>query len=156
MSESEELKRLEADMASDKELEKKFYETVDRIATESKPQSDGELFAAAAAELGYNITAADFERLYAEQEEISPEELEQASGGGSENKDCWKDYLCMLVWNQEHMDEYGHNGVCITAWHCYAVTLHTEAENHDVRCWKDYVQPETESVQERHRRNKRK
>ena len=47
MSKSEEMKRLEADMASDKELGKKFYETVDRIATENDQQSDGELFAKA-------------------------------------------------------------------------------------------------------------
>ena len=53
MTKSEELKRLEAAMASDKELGKKFYETVDRIATENDQQSDGELFAKAAAELGY-------------------------------------------------------------------------------------------------------
>ena len=45
MTKSEELKRLEAAMASDKELGKKFYETVDRIATENDQQSDGELFA---------------------------------------------------------------------------------------------------------------
>ena len=45
MTKSEEMKRLEADMASDKELGKKFYETVDRIATENDQQSDGELFA---------------------------------------------------------------------------------------------------------------
>ena len=79
MTKSEELKRLEAAMASDKELGKKFYETVDRIATENDQQSDGELFAKAAAELGYSITAADFERLDAEREEIGPEELEKAA-----------------------------------------------------------------------------
>ena len=140
MSKSEEMKRLEADMASDKELGKKFYETVDRIATENDQQSDGELFAKAAAELGYSITAADFERLYAEEEEISPEELEQAAGGGSKDDAdlCWKDYLCSLMWNRADMDEKGHNGTCITAWHCFTVTLHTDADSHDVNCWKDF------------------
>ena len=140
MTKPEEMKRLEADMASDKELYRKFYETADRIATENDPQSDGELFAAAAAELGYNITAADFERLYAEQEEISPEELEQAAGGNSKDDGncCWKDYFCSLLWNRADMDEKGHNGTCITAWHCFMATLHTEAESHDVNCWKDY------------------
>ena len=122
MTKSEEMKRLEADMASDKELGKKFYETVDRIATENDQQSDGELFA------------------NAEEEEISPEELEQAAGGGSKDDAdlCWKDYLCSLMWNRADMDEKGHNGTCITAWHCFTVTLHTEAESHDVNCWKDY------------------
>lgn len=149
MTKSEEMNRLEAAMASDKELYKKFYETVDRIATENDPQSDGELFAAAAAELGYNITAADFERLYADQEEISPEELEQAAGGaaGDDNDSCWKDYLCSLMWNRADMDEYGHNGTCITAWHCFMATLHTEAESHDVNCWKDYKRMKVEQGQ---------
>ena len=66
MTKSEEMKRLEADMASDKELYEKFNKTVDRIAGEKTAQSDGELFAKAAQELGYNIKAADFERLDAE------------------------------------------------------------------------------------------
>lgn len=81
MTKSEEMKRLEADMASDKELREKFNKTVDRLAGEKTAQSDGELFAKAAQELGYNITAADFERLDAEKAEISADELEQVGEG---------------------------------------------------------------------------
>ena len=79
MTKSEEMKRLEADMASDTELREKFNKTVDRIAGEKTAQSDGELFAKAAQELGYNITAADFEKLDAEREEVSADELEQGT-----------------------------------------------------------------------------
>ncbi len=119
MQKSEEMKRLEADMASDKELREKFNKTVDRLAGEKTAQSDGELFAKAAQELGYNITAADFERLDAEKEEISADELELVAGGGFE-------------------DDKGHNKWCFTAWHCFTATLHTSTETTTVTCWKDY------------------
>ena len=137
MTKSEEMKRLEADMASDKELVKRFYGAVDRIATENKLQSDGELFAAAAAELGYNITAADFERLDAEREELSPDELEKAAGGDV----CWADYECMYEYQGSKQDDKGHNGECIAVWHCFTALLHTDpGENKDkTACWKDYA-----------------
>ena len=89
MTKSEEMKRLEYDMASDKELRKKFCKTVDRIAGEKTVQSDGEL---ADGELDYNITAADFEWLDAEMEEVSADELKQVAG-------CVGD----------HEDEHGHD-----------------------------------------------
>ena len=119
MTKTEEMKRLEAAMASDKELREKFSKTVDRIATEKTVQSDGDLFAKAAQELGYNITAADFEKLDAEREEVSADELEQVAGGGSE-------------------DDKGHDQWCFTAWHCFTATLHTSTETKWVSCWKDY------------------
>ena len=119
MTKTEEMKRLEADMASDKELREKFSKTVDRIAGEKTAQSDGELFAKATQELGYNITAADFERLDAEREEVSADELEQVAGGAPE-------------------DDKGHDNWCLTAWHCFTATLHTSTETKSVACWKDY------------------
>ena len=137
MTKSEEMKRLEADMASDKELGKRFYGAVDRIATENKLQSDGELFAKAAAELGYNITAADFERLDAEDEELNPDELALTAGGLGQM--CWVNYGCFYGYETDEQDENGHNANCITAWHCLTATLHTETESKDVSCWKDYI-----------------
>ena len=119
MQKSEGMKRLEADMASDKELREKFSKTIDRLAGEKTAQNDGELFAKAAQELGYSITAADFEKLDAEREEVSADELEQVAGGGSE-------------------DDKGHDNWCFTAWHCFAATLHTSTETKSVACWKDY------------------
>ena len=131
MATSEELKRLDADLASDKELKKKFYETIDRIANDSKPESDGELFAKAAAELGYSISAADFERLDAENEEVSAEELENAAGGAF-NPTCHS--LAM----PQTEDEYEHDGKCIAAFHCYTALMHTESSYELIACWKDY------------------
>ena len=119
MTKTEEMKRLEADMASDKELNEKFYKNVDSTAGEKTAQSDGELFAKAAAKLGYNITAADFEKLDAEREEVSADDLEQVAGGGSE-------------------DDKGHDNWCVTLWHCFTVTAHTSTETKSVACWKDY------------------
>lgn len=139
MTKSEEMKRFEADMASDKELGKKLYEVVDRIAAENKVQSDGELFAKAAEELGYRITAADFERLDAEREEISPEDLAQAAGGGNSPEWCWRNYGCSFGYEAFWQDEYNHTAVCLTAWHCFATTLHTETNSEDVACWKNYM-----------------
>ena len=131
MATSEELKRLDADLASDKELKKKYYETIDRIANDSKPESDGELFAKAAAELGYSISAADFERLDAENEEVSADELETASGGKYRAG-------CQAVASPHTEDEYGHDGQCIAAFHCYIALMHTESSDERVSCWKDY------------------
>ena len=127
MTKSEEMKRFEADMASDKELYEKFYKTVDRIAGEKTAQSDGELFANAAQELGYNITAADFERLDAEREEISTDELKQVAGGYYYER------------KHESEDEHGHDVQCLTAWHCVGITCHTETDSKHVACWKDYL-----------------
>ncbi len=121
MTKTEEMKRLEADMASDKKLYEKFNKTVDRIAGEKTAQSDGDLFAKAAQELGYNITAADFEKLDAEREEVSADELELVAGGGGEDE-----------------DDKGHDNWCVTLWHCFTVTAHTSTETKMVACWKDY------------------
>ena len=146
MTKSEEMKRLEADLASDRELKEKFEKTVDRIATEGKPESDAVLFAQAAAELGYGITAADFERLDAEKEEVSADELQNLAGGLDTDQIsvCWIDYNCVLNYvNEQIEDEHGHNMLCLTAWHCFTVTLHTETDNTQKpnergACWKDY------------------
>ena len=73
---SEEMKRLEEAMASDKELKEKFYRIVDRIAGEGAAETDSGLFSKAAEELGFHVTAADFERFGAEKEEVSAEELD--------------------------------------------------------------------------------
>ena len=139
MTKSEEIKRLEADMASDKELYEKFNKTVDRIAGEKTAQSDGELFAKAAQELGYNIKAADFERLDAEREEVSADELKQVAGG---YYDCDMNYKCDYNYyhpKSEREDEHGHDVQCVTAWHCATITCHTDTESKKVACWKDYL-----------------
>jgi len=113
---------MEADLAASEELRGKFDASMKRIAEAGEAKSDGEVFEKAAAELGYQVTAAELERLSAENEEISPDEMEQAAGGGGEDGD-------------------GHDNWCLTAWHCHAITLHTTPKkgNEDVACFDNYL-----------------
>ena len=135
---SEEMKRLEEAMASDKELKEKFYRTVDRIAGEGAAETDSGLFSKAAEELGFHVTAADFERLDAEKEEISVEELENVAGGGW----CLTAYDCFYMYEQDDYEDLdGHNGMCVAVWHCFTATVHTNDGNEHIgpeNCWKDY------------------
>ena len=137
MKKSEEMKRLEEAMASDKELKEKLYRIVDRIAGEGAAETDSGLFSKAAEELGFHVTAADFERLDAEKEEISVEELENVAGGGW----CLGVYVCAWVYHEDYQDTDGHNGHCIAVWHCATAALHTDDGNEHVgqeSCWKEY------------------
>ena len=124
MSKAPEMMRMEADLKASEALREKFETAMKRIAEAGEAKSDGEVFEKAAAELGYQITAAELERLSAANEEISPEEMERATGGerkGGEDGD-------------------GHDNNCLTAWHCLAIACHTTPSkgNENVDCWKDY------------------
>ena len=140
MKKSDEIKRLENDLGASPELRKKFTDTVGRIAAEGQAMSDGEAFEKAAAELGYTITAAELERLSAEMQEINPDELALASGGEDVPEDvtfCLFSYGCFEAWHK-HVDEKGHEYLCLTAWHCATATLHTSADDKYVMCWSDH------------------
>jgi hypothetical protein len=76
MSNLDELKRLENDMKAAEELRKKLEDPPSDIAAEGKAQNDGEIMAAAAKELGYDISIAALEQ--AKAEALNPAELEQA------------------------------------------------------------------------------
>jgi len=122
MSKTPEMMRMEADLAASEALREKFDAAMKRIAEAGEAQSDGEAFEKAAAELGYQITAAELERLSAENEEISPDEMEQAAGGfGTHDSDT-------------------HDDFCFVAWHCFGIVCHTKANegNERVACWSDY------------------
>ena len=122
MVKTEEMRRMEEDMNSSAELREKLDAAVKRIVGEGQIGSDGELFEKAAAELGYKITAAELERFAAEQEEIDPEELEQAAGG------------------KMNEDGDGHDAWCVFGYHCYTALVHTtpNEKNEVTTCWKDY------------------
>ena len=135
MNKTAEMIRMEADMAASEELRGKLEAAMKRIAEAGEAKSDGEIFEKAAAELGYHITAAELERLSAENEAVSPDELDQAAGGvvyypskPSKGDDNRKE------------DSDGHAVFCMAAWHCYTAMIHTKANqgNERVRCWKDY------------------
>ena len=123
MNKTPEMARMEADLAASEALREKFEAAMKRIAEAGEAQSDGEIFEKAAAELGYQVTAAELERLSAANEEISPDEMEQAVGG-----------------RKMREDGDGHDEVCFVTWHCLAAMMHTTANegNDKVACWSDY------------------
>ena len=123
MSNLNELKRFENDLKANKELRKKLDEAVKRIAAEGLAQSDGEVMAAAAKELGYDVSVAALEQAKAEAETLDPEELAAVAGGFGDKE-----------------DGDGHDAWCLTLWHCFATTLHTtsDEDNEKATCWSDY------------------
>ena len=126
MSETPEVAKFKADMSASKELREKFDAAAKRIADEGGAESDGELFEKAAAELGYQITTTELERLAAEQEELDSEELEQVAGGGrNEMRKYDSD------WNERW---------CWFDWHCYTALMHTtpERDNEITSCWENF------------------
>lgn len=118
----EELKRLENDLKNNKDLQEKLDNTCKRLKEEGAFGSDGEIMVAAAKELGYEVTIAGLEQARAAAEELDLDALESVSGG---------DYM--------PTDEKGHDGWCVAAWHCFGVTLHTDAKSPDVSCWSDFL-----------------
>lgn len=122
--------RMEADMAASEELRGQLEAAMKRIAEAGEVKSDGEIFEKAAAELGYHITAGELERLSAENEAVSPDELEQVTGGGRK----------VPTGGSGSEDSDGHDEFCLATWHCYTAMIHTKANqgNEQVRCWKDY------------------
>ena len=106
---------------------------------EGQAQSDGETMAAAAKELGYDITIAALEQVKAEAEELDAEDLNQVTGGyDGIGGSCFKEYHCVFTWHDEIEDEDGHNTFCIAVWHCFTAALHTDSEEKKMACWSDY------------------
>ena len=135
MSKSEELLRLERDLNESAELKEKLEEELKRIAQEREADSDGEAMVKAAEALGYHITAEELERAAAEMEALDDEELDSVAGGEDMTNRCLKDYECNVSWNNASIEgDKGRNVWCVTAWHCFAVTLHTESDR-VTACW---------------------
>ncbi|MBR3316493.1 MAG: hypothetical protein IKG21_01545 [Atopobiaceae bacterium] len=148
MHKSDEMKRFEADLAASEELCARLEEECRQLAKTGNYDNDTEVSVAAASALGYNISAADFERTRAAMETLDDEILEQVAGGedlgdpGDVIEDafsCGKDYMCSLVYHQRDFeDEYGHNGFCVAVWHCSSALLHTQSNSKDRFCWENY------------------
>ena len=139
MSNLNELKRFEQDLNADKALQKKLDEICSRIAEEGRAKSDGEVMAAAAKELGYDVSVAALEQARAEAEQLDPAELEKVAGGGRRGRPgCPQNAgsLCSFSYRGSLWDE--HDSWCFTAWYCYAATLHSDTDDEDVACWSDY------------------
>ena len=121
MSKSEELLRLERDLNEQPELREKLNAECKRIAEAGEAKSDGEVLVKAAAALGYTVSQEELERAAAAAQELDPDEMNAAAG-----------------WRISGEDEKGHENWCLTAWHCFTATLHTETKEHYAACWSDW------------------
>ena len=101
MERTPEMERLEQDLSASPELRDKLAKARERIAAEGQVKNDVEIFEKAAAELGYQITAAEVERFYAEKSEVDDSGLEMVAGGYQNWPDkggCGIDYYCIVFW----------------------------------------------------------
>ena len=89
MENREELKRFLADIHADRELYRKVEEIGQRMVEAGSDESNNELVAKAAKELGYAFTVAELERATAATEELDDDQLEEVSGGA-----CFKGFTC--------------------------------------------------------------
>jgi predicted ribosomally synthesized peptide with nif11-like leader len=122
MSKLNELKRLENDLKNNEELRKKLDEAVKRIAPEGKAQNDGEVMAAAAKELGYDVSIAGLEQAMAEAQELNDTELDAVAGGAKKGDEwCVMDYSCFVPLNH---DREGHNNACFADYQCFSIYHH--------------------------------
>ena len=126
----EKMKELEAKLAADETLAAKYKEAI-KTAGEGGAKSDSEVISQAAAAVGMEITPEEVERSFAEAQKFSEEELESVTGG-IVDPDFGDDDT------EEVVDEYGHDGFCIAAWHCLTALRHTQTEEEGVCCWSDY------------------
>ena len=92
MENREELKRFLADIQADRALYLKVEDLGRRMVEAGSDESNSELVANAAAELGYSITAAELERATAAAEELDDDQLEEVSGG--EQGRCSHGFYC--------------------------------------------------------------
>ena len=106
MSKSETLMAFEAALKESKELQEKFVAAQKRIVEKNEASSEGELLVKAAAEVGFTLTMAEIERAFAENQELSDEELDNVAGGASNATGlCWKDYACSFVYHHDSTDK---------------------------------------------------
>ena len=87
--------RLENDLKNKEGLAEQNKEAYAKYAGEESKKENIEALAKAAADLGYQITIADFERAKVMDEELDPEELEKVSGGAWGW--CWSDKYCFAI-----------------------------------------------------------
>ena len=102
MSKSENIKAFEAALKESKELQEKFETAKKRIAENKDAASDSEMLVKAAAEVGYTISVAEVERAFAQNQELSDEELDKVAGGCIYCM-CWMDYGCFLLYKTSRL-----------------------------------------------------
>ena len=114
MSKSEKLLAFEAALQESKELQEKFAAAQKRIIENKAASSDGEVLVKAAAEVGYTISVAEVERAFAQNQELSDEELGQVAGGLDYS--CLGVYCCFVVLVHENSGIDGY--ACYSNYGC--------------------------------------
>ena len=127
----ENVRKFEADLRGNEELQEKLYEELVKIAKEKSAESDAEAMAKAAHALGYDFTVADMEKANAETQELDPEEMEQAAGGW-----CFADYDCYTAWNHDSPDQPG--SACLKDYDCVSVYHNSKIVDYE---YKKFVEP---------------
>ena len=127
----ENVRKFEADLRGNEELQEKLYEELVKIAKEKSAESDAEAMAKAAQTLGYDFTVADMEKAHAETQELDPEEMEQAAGGW-----CFADYDCYTAWNHDSPDQPG--SACLKDYDCVSVYHNSKIVDYE---YKKFVEP---------------
>ena len=135
MSKSEEMLRLERDMNKKPELKKKLDAEIIRIAEAGEAESNEEAMVKAAAALGYAIKPEELDRAEAGLEQLDDDELDAV--GGYSIFEVKKKKIDPKR-KKAREDEAGHNNWCLTGWHCYTVTKHSDTESKNVACWENY------------------
>lgn len=92
---TETVRKFKEALQENEELRKQFMEELKRIAAAKEAESDAEAVAKAAMALGYDFTAADYEKANAETQELDADELAAISGG--DDSFCLVDYACFLA-----------------------------------------------------------
>ena len=127
----ENVRKFEADLRGNEELQEKLYEELVKIAKEKSAESDAEAMVKAAQTLGYDFTVADMEKANAETQELDPEEMEQAAGGW-----CFADYDCYTAWNHDSPDQPG--SACLKDYDCVSVYHNSKIVDYE---YKKFVEP---------------
>ena len=133
---SEEIIRFEEALNADENVRNEFEAAFKKITDEDGAQSEVEAMAKAASELGFEISIDEIERVFAEMQELDEDELANVAGGKQRGVRHGCDDT--IAKGLDQPDEHGHNLFCITLWHCYAITVHTQTDNKEAGCWSDY------------------
>ncbi len=140
MSRTGELERFYSDLKANETLRENMEEACRRISKEGRLHSDGEVYVAAARELGYDFTITELEQAMAEREALDAEALKSITAGVViHQENCDHDYVCDMSYGSMREDEYGHDDWCVAAWHCFTVALHTESKEDSISCWSNYA-----------------
>lgn len=124
-------------LLADRDLAERFEAERKRIIDAGEAADDASLLAQAAEAVGFTLTQTDIERLYADEQELSDDELDWVSGGGD-------DEMFAPAEEDHHLPMMDVDAWCVALDCCYTALMHDtdyvkDAYGQDVAaCWKTY------------------